>query len=83
METDKPLDPEIKQLLEETKALVKDNHRMLRAIRREAWLGIIAKVIFWVVVIILPLYFLYPYLSTLPSAGEIQKALQVYQTGSL
>jgi len=62
------MDPEIKRLLEETRALARDNHRMLRAIRREHWLGLIARLIIWAVVILLPLYIYQQYLGPLIKA---------------
>jgi Kef-type K+ transport system membrane component KefB len=73
------MDPELKALLTETLALAKENHRMLRTMRRDAWLGFVLKVIFWAVIIIAPLYFLAPYLSSLPSAAQLQDVLKVYQ----
>jgi hypothetical protein len=73
------MDPEAKQLLKETLALAKDNHRMLRAMRRDQWLGFIAKVVFWLVVLILPLYFLQPYLGSFLSAAELQNVLNQYK----
>lgn len=59
------MDPEIKRQLEEIHALVKDNHQMLRAMRRDAWLGFFARIIFWVIIIVAPLYFLQQYLQPL------------------
>jgi hypothetical protein len=41
----------MKRLLEETKALAKDNHAMLRAIRRDQWLGFIGRIIIWLIVL--------------------------------
>ena len=67
------MDPEIKRLLEETKALAKDNHQMLRAIRRDQWLGFIGRVIVWIIVLALPLYlyqqYLQPFVSKFSSAA--------------
>ncbi len=57
------MDPELKRLLEETNALAKDNHRMLRAIRRDQWIGFIAKVVFWIIVLALPLYLYQQYIT--------------------
>ena len=57
------MDPELKRLMEETKALAKDNHRMLRAIRRDQWLGFIGRIVIWVVVLLLPLYIYQQYLQ--------------------
>jgi hypothetical protein len=57
------MDPEMKRLLEENNALEKDNHRMLRAIRRSQWLGFIGKVVIWVIILALPLYLYQQYLQ--------------------
>ena len=59
------MDPELKRLLEETNALAKDNHRMLRAIRRDYWIGLAGKILFWVIILALPLYFYQQYLQPL------------------
>jgi hypothetical protein len=57
------MDPEMKKLLEETHALARDNHQMLRAIRRDQWLGFIGRIIIWVIVLALPLYLYQQYLQ--------------------
>jgi len=59
------MDPESKRLLEEDLALAKDNHRMLRAIRRDQWLGFISKLIFWAIALALPFYLYQQYLQPL------------------
>ncbi len=59
------MDPELRQMLEETRSLAKDNHRMLRAIRRGQWFGFFAKVVIWVIVLALPLYLYQQYLQPL------------------
>ena len=59
------MDPELKRQLEEIHALAKDNHRMLRAIRRDQWLGFIGRVVVWIIVITLPLYLYQQYLQPL------------------
>lgn len=53
----------MRKLLEETHALAKDNHDMLRAIRRDQWLGFIGRVIVWAIVLALPLYLYQQYLQ--------------------
>ena len=57
------MDPEIKRQLEEIHALAKDNHQMLRAIRRHQWYGLVTTVIFWLVILIAPLYLYSQYLQ--------------------
>jgi len=57
------MDPELKREIEEIHALAKDNHRMLRVIRRSQWLGLVRSIIIWVVVLALPLYLYQQYLA--------------------
>ncbi len=59
------MDPELKRMLDETHALVKDNHRMLRALRRYQLVGFFGKIIIWALVLILPLYLYQQYLGPL------------------
>ena len=73
------MDPELKSLLTENLALTKDNHRMLRAMRRDAWFGFVGKIIFWVALIVIPLYFLQPYLTMLPTAEQFEQVMKLYQ----
>lgn len=89
------MDPELKRELEEMRALVKDNHRMLRAIRRDQWLGFIGKIIFWALIVIVPYYVYQQYLQpiitklspTTPAgtsttaSPELQKLLNFVQAG--
>ena len=62
------MDPELKQEIAQIHALAKDNHDMLKAIRRDQWLGFIGRVIVWIIVFGLPLYlyqqYLQPFVST-------------------
>lgn len=57
------MDPEAKRLLAETHALARDNHRMLRAIRRSQWISTISTIIIWVVVLAVPLYLYQQYVA--------------------
>ena len=59
------MDPELKRTLDEIHALAKDNHRMLRAIRRDYWIGLVGKILFWIILFALPLYFYQQYLQPL------------------
>ncbi|HRH55955.1 MAG TPA: hypothetical protein PK609_03775 [Candidatus Paceibacterota bacterium] len=56
---------EIKTLLEENIAVTKENNRLLREMRRNAILGLIAKVVIWLVILGVPLFFLSTYLGPL------------------
>lgn len=51
------------ELLQETYKLARDNNRMLHAMRRNAFLGGIVKLVTWAVLIIAPIWFFITYLS--------------------
>lgn len=59
------MDPELKRQLEEIHALTKDNHQMLRAIRRHQWYGVIGTILFWVIMFAVPFYVYQQYLQPL------------------
>jgi len=61
------MDPELRRQIEEIHALAKDNHQMLRAIRRDQWLGFIGRIIVWIIVLALPLYLYQQYLQPIVS----------------
>ncbi len=73
------MDPELKQTLTEIKALAKDNHDMLKAIRRDQWLGFIGRVLVWVIVLALPLYIYQQYLQ--PFVQKFSQTTGVTTTG--
>ncbi len=91
------MDPELKRVLDETHALAKENHRMLRAIRRDQWLGLVGRIIVWIIVLALPLYLYQQYLEPfvtklvpgaattsifgLPTSAEVQKLINSYKAG--
>lgn len=57
------MDPELKKQLEAIHALARNNNRMLRAIRRDAWFSLAGKIIFWAVFLIGPVYLYYVYVA--------------------
>ncbi len=59
------MDPEIKRQLEEIHALAKDNHRLIRAVRRHQLFGIVVSTVFWLVILITPFYIYQQYLQPL------------------
>jgi cytoskeletal protein RodZ len=59
------MDPELRRELDEIHALVKDNHKMLRAIRRGQWFSFLSTIIVWVVVLALPLLLYQNYIAPL------------------
>ncbi|MFA6414579.1 MAG: hypothetical protein WC217_03670 [Candidatus Paceibacterota bacterium] len=73
------MDPEVKRQLEEIHALAKDNHQMLRAIRRHQWYGFIGTVVFWAVLIVAPLYLYQQYLQ--PFVAKYQVTTGMTTTG--
>ena len=65
------MDPELKRQIEEIHALAKDNHQMLRAIRRGQTFSFIASVVFWAAVLITPIYLYQQYLQPIVSKFSI------------
>ena len=67
------MDPEIKKLMEETHALTRDTHRLVRAMRRDQWVSFFGRIIIWTIVLLLPLYlyqqYLYPLVSKFTASG--------------
>lgn len=59
---------ELKKLLEENLAVAKDNNRLLREMRRNAILGLVARIVLWLVILGVPLFFLSAYLGPLMDA---------------
>ena len=57
--------------------LVKDNNRMLRAMRRDAFIGGVIKIIVWFALIAVPLWFYLQYLA--PVVESAMQAMQQVQ----
>lgn len=57
------MDSELKKQLEEIHALAKDNHRLLRSVRRHQLFGIVVTTIFWVVILVTPFFIYQQYLQ--------------------
>ena len=72
------MDSEIKKQLEEIHALAKDNHRMLRAIRRNQWFNFFSSVVFWLAVLVIPIYLYQQYLA--PTISKISTITGVSTT---
>jgi len=63
--------PEEKSLLERTLKVAQENNDMLRSMRRTATYSLIARIIYWGVILALgfgAFYFIQPYVNTLMSA---------------
>lgn len=68
--------------LDEVLKLSRENNRMLRAMRRNAFLGGILKFLMYAAFIIVPLWFLQPYLATLTATlDQLQKMNSQIQSG--
>ena len=61
------MDSELRDLIEKTHALAKDNHRMLRALRRGQMFSFLSSIVVWIAVIVLPIYFYQQYLAPIVS----------------
>lgn len=57
------MDPELKRQIEEIHVLAKDNHDMLRALRRHQWYSFVWTIVVWIVVLALPLYLYQQYVQ--------------------
>ncbi|MDP2604186.1 MAG: hypothetical protein Q8S00_16575 [Deltaproteobacteria bacterium] len=91
------MDPDLKRELTEIHALVKDNHDMLRAIRRHQWWSFITTVVFWLVVLVAPFYLYQQYVQplvakfsapsattggfSLPTSADVQKLINSFKVG--
>ena len=67
------MDPD-KQMLQETYRLAKENNHMLHAMRRNAFIGGILKLLLYAALLLLPFWFYMTYLN-----GVVQQMLQAYQ----
>ncbi|MDO8552600.1 MAG: hypothetical protein Q7S01_03675 [bacterium] len=70
-----------KEMLAETYRLSRDNNKMLHSMRRSAFWGGVLKVIFWLAIIIAPIWFYSAYLA--PIVQSFQNTVnQVQGTGA-
>lgn len=77
------MDPELKRLMQETHALAHENHRILRAMRRDQWVGFVSKTIFWLIVFILPLYFYQQYLQPIVARFSVMSGIATSTSNGL
>ena len=72
--------PEEKELLEETARLVKENHKILKGIRRSARIDSFLRIIYWLIILgsaFGTYYFLQPYVNVIvKSYNGMQQNLQ-------
>ncbi len=69
------------QTQEEVYRLVKENNKMLHGMRRRAFFGGIFKLVFWIALIVAPIWFYQTYLS--PVVGSMLKSMnQVGDAGT-
>jgi hypothetical protein len=68
------------ELLKKTYALVSENNRMMHAARRSAFIGGVIKIIIYVAMIVVPIYYLLPYLNaTLQQLNVMSQKAQEMQ----
>jgi hypothetical protein len=58
----------LEELLEENLELAKENNKLLKEMRRNAIIGLIARVVIWLVVLGVPIFFLSTYLGPILDA---------------
>lgn len=63
--------------LEQVLKLAKENNKMLRAMRRNAWIGGFFKLILWAAFVILPFWFYLTYLA--PTVDSMMKTVNQIQ----
>ena len=73
------MNPEERQLLKETAELVKENHKILKSMRRSARFASFLRFIYWAVILggaVASYYFIQPYLNAVINGySEIQKGI--------
>ena len=68
------------EILEETYALAKENNKMLKRMRRAAWIGGVFKLLFWVAMIGVPAWLYYEYAQ--PIVGQLVDTISQVQGAS-
>ncbi|MEK7099701.1 MAG: hypothetical protein AAB883_00990 [Patescibacteria group bacterium] len=61
---------ELKKLLEETLAVAEDNNRLLKLIRRDATVSLVVKVLMYLLLVGVPIFFLSQFLHPLLTPGS-------------
>jgi hypothetical protein len=75
------MDPELKKELDEIQALEKDNHRMLKTIRRGQWFSTFWTILVWALAISLPFYLYQQYLQPIVSRYYVTSGTATTTTG--
>jgi len=73
--------PDHNELLERTHRIVKENNRMLHAMRRNAFIGGVIKVIVWVALLGVPIWFYIQFVHPVFSSA-VDTINQVQDTGA-
>lgn len=71
----------LEELLEENLELAKENNKLLKEMRRNAIIGLIARVVIWLVVLGVPIFFLSTYLGPILDALSGQASGQEIPVG--
>lgn len=75
------MDPEEKEFLEKTYRVARDNNRMLKAMRRNAFIGGIIKLIIWALVLGIPVFLYVQYIHPV-LGGMVETFDQAQGTGA-
>ncbi len=66
------MDADIKKLLEQNLQIAKNNNRMLRMMRRNAFYGTVIRILFFIIILGIPTYVYFMYLTPLFSGNSTQ-----------
>lgn len=72
------MDADIKKLLEQNLQITKNNNRMLRTMRRNAFYGTVIRILFFIIILGVPTYIYFTYLAPL-FAGNSTQAFIVWR----
>jgi len=81
------MDQELKDLLAENLRVSRETNQMLRSLRNQARWGLVGKIILWVALVVIPLYFILPFINTYmdvlegsaQSNPDLQKLIDQYR----
>ncbi len=77
------MDPDLRKELDEIHALVRDNHKMLRSVRRSQFLSTLGSIVIWVLVLALPLFLYQQYLAPIIQKVSAVSGLSATTTTNL
>ncbi len=66
------MDADIRKLLEQNLQIAKNNNRMLRLMRRNAFYGTVIRILFFIIILGVPTYIYFTYITPFFSGNSIQ-----------